>query len=265
MEILIGRMRRWRPCLSWQPIRDFSKANPLFWSTPFLLWKKGWNLLHPFWICFFGVCVIHFLDVESLFIEFLFFLLIQPIGTTPLSELLRRKGAGPCRSPVFYFFEISVTPNENEKTRMYTKPWYHVLMNAKKIIPNEIEMKPNWQNRNEIVFQRILETWVREFPGGSYVVVGKERERVMGRRVFSIRALIYTLTLALTHTHTFTIRAEGVGWGVISSCQSVHTLPVRFFSSSFWRIVKQQHRETSGFIKYWMGSRLFEFFGTRRR
>lgn len=53
-----------------------------------------------------------------------------------------------------------------------------------------------------------------------------------------------------------------MGWGVISSCQSVHTdCRLGFFSSSsFWRIVKQQHRETSGFIKYWMGSKLFEFF-----
>jgi hypothetical protein len=104
-------------------------ANPRFFKSqpPFLIhtlsvMKKGVESTAPLLNLFFGVCVIYFLYVESLFIEFVFSLLIQPIGTTPLSELLRRKGAGPCRSPVFYFFEITVTPNENEKTRMYTKP-----------------------------------------------------------------------------------------------------------------------------------------------
>jgi hypothetical protein len=143
----------------------FQKPTPFFDPHPFCYEKRGgiyWPLLN----LFFGVCVIYFLDVGSLFIEFLFSLLIQPIGTTPLSELLRRKGAGPCRSRVFYFFEILVTPNENEKTRMYTKPWYHVLMNAKKIIQNEIEMKPKLTKSKRNCFPKNIRNVGERISGG---------------------------------------------------------------------------------------------------
>lgn len=109
---------------------------------------------------------------------------------------------------------------------------------------------------------------MREFPGGSYVVVvvGKERESNGKEGIFHQGAHLHTHIGAHTYTHIHD--KGGGGWdGESFPRVKVYTdCRLGFFSSSsFWRIVKQQHRETSGFIKYWMGSKLFEFFGTRRR